>query len=546
MPKEPSRRGSGSQQALGTSNARALEPSEVGALRAESERLLRLEQELSERECDVREREVKWALEIKDLRAQLDVAQMGGDQAGRERRQVVADLEARATQLQEMLEAMGKRSAQAEAQRDAVTRERDSLSDALARAMQAQTEPPPLLVVPTVHHHHTDEAARVVGAALSAELRAAESLQFESELWRLEEARAAAAARVRVGTLVAELPELEGALARSEADAAELARLLRAQLQAAADQAAASSAQLAARDAEARVLRSLVAAACAEGDAAAAAASGVAQAQVRERRASEGAATALEARVVAAEAEAAEARARLEEAVREAAKAAAKAAAEKAAAVERAARGEVERASAAAQLREGLLREAMGRERNLREAVGRLKAQLHEQSERLELAVADDAELEASQHELELAESRVRRLEKQLGAAHEQQQRQDSRVVALTRRLEALAHAGTESHQSDCSYWVERGKRLDFVGSRQLRPTIDRAYKPGARAVGGGAVATTTRPAMLPPLDATAEAEAPPEKPAGAAAEKARGKPAARRTAGQRARPAAATPATAP
>ena len=137
----------------------------------------------------------------------------------------------------------------------------------------------------------------------------------------------------------------------------------------------------------------------------------------------------------------------------------------------------------------------------------------------------------------------MRRLEKQLGAAHEQQQRQDSRVVALTRRLEALAHAGTESHQSDCSYWVERGKRLDFVGSRQLRPTIDRAYKPGARAVGGGAVATTTRPAMLPPLDATAEAEAPPEKPAG---EKARGKPAARRTAGQRARPAAATPATAP
>ena len=159
-------------------------------------------------------------------------------------------------------------------------------------------------------------------------------------------------------------------------------------------------------------------------------------------------------------------------------------------------------------------------------------------------------ELEASQRELELAESRVRRLEKQLGAAQEQRERQDSRIVALTRRLEALAQAGTESHQSDCAYWVERGKRLDFVGSRQLRPTIDRAYKPGARAVGGGGVATTNRPAVpvvLPPVDATAEAEAPQGKPSAPVEERARGiGKAARRTAAQRARPAATTPATAP
>ena len=49
-------------------------------------------------------------------------------------------------------------------------------------------------------------------------------------------------------------------------------------------------------------------------------------------------------------------------------------------------------------------------------------------------------------------------------------------MQALTRRLEALAHASTESHPSDCAYWVERGKRLDFVGASAVRPAFDRVW----------------------------------------------------------------------
>jgi hypothetical protein len=79
-------------------------------------------------------------------------------------------------------------------------------------------------------------------------------------------------------------------------------------------------------------------------------------------------------------------------------------------------------------------------------------------------------------------------------------------VQALNRRLEALAHASTESHPSDCAYWVERGKRLDFVGARAVRPAIDRAWAKAAYANAAvpAAAARSARPSVpvLPRVDA--------------------------------------------
>ena len=101
MPSTRERRGS---RELGTA-ARAVKPEEVDALRRESERLLKLEQNLSERESALQlqhEQMLKWEEKLasqpppsdelrtlnelvsrlrgdnSDLRAQLDVAQMGG------------------------------------------------------------------------------------------------------------------------------------------------------------------------------------------------------------------------------------------------------------------------------------------------------------------------------------------------------------------------------------------------------------------------------------------------------------------------------------
>ena len=87
-------------------------------------------------------------------------------------------------------------------------------------------------------------------------------------------------------------------------------------------------------------------------------------------------------------------------------------------------------------------------------------------------------------------------------------------VQALSRRLEALAHASTESHPSDCAYWVERGKRLDFVGARAVRPAIDRAWAKAANAAVPAAAARSARPAVpvLPPVDAASTDVAVPTK----------------------------------
>ena len=101
MPSTRERRGS---RELGTT-ARAVKPEEVDALRRESDRLLKLEQNLSERESALQlqhEQMLKWEEKLasqpppsdelrtlnelvsrlrgdnSDLRAQLDVAQMGG------------------------------------------------------------------------------------------------------------------------------------------------------------------------------------------------------------------------------------------------------------------------------------------------------------------------------------------------------------------------------------------------------------------------------------------------------------------------------------
>ena len=150
MPRAPSR------EALSTGSSRALNASEVGALKAESDRLLRLEQELGERQRQLNEKEEKWEASIKDMRAQLDVAQLGSGDDRRaatleaelevekqRRRQQVAALEARAVQLEEMLERLGRKYEQTEQQRVSAVDERDALTEALRHAMQNAPGPPP-------------------------------------------------------------------------------------------------------------------------------------------------------------------------------------------------------------------------------------------------------------------------------------------------------------------------------------------------------------------------------------------------------------------
>ena len=90
-------------------------------------------------------------------------------------------------------------------------------------------------------------------------------------------------------------------------------------------------------------------------------------------------------------------------------------------------------------------------------------------------------------------------------------------MQALTRRLEALAHASTESHPSDCAYWVERGKRLDFVGASAVRPAFDRVLAkapPANAAVPAAAAGRSARPSVpvLPPVDAASTDIAMPTK----------------------------------
>ena len=278
MPRAPSR------ESLSTGSSRALNASEVGALKAESDRLLRLEQELGERQRQLNEKEEKWEASIKDMRAQLDVAQLGSGDDRRaatleaelevekqRRRQQVAALEARAAQLEEMLERLGRKYEQTEQQRVSAVDERDALTEALRRAMQNAPEPPPLVHTEVAYVSCVFDGVgggaqakpqavlacydgqAVAAAALAAELRDAERQQFEGELWRAEEARVTAAAQAgqaageaaAQAAVCAEVRDLEAALALHVSDAAELAALLRAQLQEAAD--AAAAAQLAER-----------------------------------------------------------------------------------------------------------------------------------------------------------------------------------------------------------------------------------------------------------------------------------------------------------
>ena len=452
-----------SREALGTGSSRALNASEVGALRAESDRLLRLEQELRERQRQMNEKEEKWEASIKDMRAQLDVAQLGGGDDRRaatleaelevekqRRRQQVAGLEARATQLEEMLERLGRKYEQTEQQRASAVDERDVLTEALRRAMQEAPELPPLAVQTEVAYVSCVfdgvgggapakpqavlacyDGQAVAAAALAAELRDAERLQFEGELWRAEEARVTAAAlagqaageAAGQAAVSVEVRALEAALALHVSDAAELAALLRAQLQAAADAAAAvqlaestTASERCSHEAEAEALRALVAAVCAEADAAAAeaaeafrsghrAGAGAAREEAREE------AAAQQQRVAAALAEA-----------REDAAAALQAAAADAAA--RAAGEAEERGRAAATLREALhkpkvlealLKEAMAREVNLRREIGeagRSRAELELEMARLtedaEELREDAEELHNLRRELELSESQAR------------------------------------------------------------------------------------------------------------------------------------------
>ena len=208
MPPPRERRGS-RDTGLGTA-ARAVKPEEVDALRRESDRLLKLEQNLSERESALQlqhEQMLKWEEKLasqpppsdelrtlnelvsrlrgdnSDLRAQLDVAQMGGG----------GNL-VRANELEKALASALERVR-------SLLAERDADAARLARADEAQKE-----------------------AAAAAEAHAAELKQakFRAELWAFK----AAEAQVRCDAAIAELAPLEEAAATTGGGAAERERLV--------------------------------------------------------------------------------------------------------------------------------------------------------------------------------------------------------------------------------------------------------------------------------------------------------------------------------
>lgn len=187
----------------------------------------------------------------------------------------------------------------------------------------------------------------------------------------------------------------------------------------------------------------------------------------------------------------------------EAEQARAQAAAEAAAAAEarvRAAEREHEqreaaqRAKEASKMREAVLKEAIGRAEAARAAQEEARADA-DAAAKAEAAAVDNVELLSSQ---------VRRLEKRLEKQSGDVRQLEDRCLALQRRLEALAAAGTEANSTDVGYWVERGKRDVFAHaalSHGAVKRLEKAAKTAARKAGEAGHAMQSRASRLDPTD---------------------------------------------
>ena len=144
------------------------------------------------------------------------------------------------------------------------------------------------------------------------------------------------------------------------------------------------------------------------------------------------------------------------------------------------------------------------REAVLKEAIGRAEAAraAHEQA-RADADAAAKAEATAVDN-AELLSSQVKRLEKRLEKQSGDVRQLEDRCLALQRRLETLAAAGTEANATDVGYWVERGKRDVFAHaalSHGAVKRLEKAAKTAARKAGEAGHAMQSRASRLDVAD---------------------------------------------
>ena len=153
-----------------------------------------------------------------------------------------------------------------------------------------------------------------------------------------------------------------------------------------------------------------------------------------------------------------------------------------------------QRAKEASKMREAVLKEAIGRAEAARAAQEEARADA-DAAAKAEAAAVDNVELLSSQ---------VRRLEKRLEKQSGDVRQLEDRCLALQRRLEALAAAGTEANSTDVGYWVERGKRDVFAHaalSHGAVKRLEKAAKTAARKAGEAGHAMQSRASRLDPTD---------------------------------------------
>uniref|UniRef100_A0A7S4BWL9 Uncharacterized protein n=1 Tax=Chrysotila carterae TaxID=13221 RepID=A0A7S4BWL9_CHRCT len=134
-----------------------------------------------------------------------------------------------------------------------------------------------------------------------------------------------------------------------------------------------------------------------------------------------------------------------------------------------------EQAQERARVHQALLKEAIARERAFYQRISELEALAGSG-----VCGADDADGGADQAddtadveaECELLRGQNGRLERRLRERDAEIASRDASIAALTKRLEALAHHGTEAHMNDCAYWVERRKRKEFATARDEKRTL--------------------------------------------------------------------------
>ena len=459
---------------------RQLSAQELNALKVENERLLKLEQALIERERELRLREESVGEEVGMLKAEICMlrerivdGRPGAEDADASGRVVAA------SKLNELESQVALERSEAEDRLEKMKAARD---DGLKRAQDAERERQ-RLADRIVHHKlqlsGRDVELRVLRGCLrdaDAELRVGLSAISQSEAWLKacgEEAGTQhGQEHVAASTcLTTELRELEQQtradvdaltaqfLAVREANAVQLeaAQSQQRQLTAAAHEArdaaseAAAARQLAEQAAEGHASRAASSAAEVTrlGEALAKCDAALKAAQ-REAQAAQNGAAQLAAQAVAEAT--ASAQAKLVAVASE---------------HERAQLEASQRFKEAARVREGLLKQAIGRAEQARAAQEDAEAQAE---------AAADAEQAAQEH-AELLTSQMKRLERRLEKEGAETRHLEDKCQALARRLEALAAAGTESHANDMGYWVERSKRDTFAHSAFTVGTTKRLTK---------------------------------------------------------------------